>query len=126
MSVGNYVESLSKAAHGRDSDATKGRARDIAARAGISEYKLARLRGELLLAADMERAYASAMRYLRGSLLAVPKRLGGVDRRTMAEVDREIRECLTELANSREFAGFNLRPPANEDKPPPDKGDKAA
>ena len=107
-SVGNYAERLRKSSTGREAPGTKIKDRETAARAEIAEYKLATLKGDILVAADVERALVSEVKYLRGALLALPKRIPGLDRRQMSECDREVREMLTELANSRPFAGSSL------------------
>jgi hypothetical protein len=41
-------------------------------------------------------------------MLAIPSRLGGVDRRVMAEVDREIRLALTEVSQGNVYADVSL------------------
>ena len=85
------------------------RARKLALECAKMERENAIADGKLIDAADMEAAYTSAMKYLRGGMLTIPNRLTGVDRRVKAEVDREIRAVLTDLASSRPVGGFTLR-----------------
>lgn len=107
-SVGNYVERIRKAGTGRDTQQAKTKDREYAARAALTEYKLASLKGETLMAAEVERALTGLMRYLRAGILALPKRIQGLDRHQMAQVGNEARALLSELAEAKTVAGVRL------------------
>ncbi|MHB0706011.1 hypothetical protein ACX4MT_09225 [Roseomonas mucosa] len=63
----------------------------------------ARLRGELLPAAEVEAAWSGAFRNISSRFLALPsrisQRLGTLSKHDLAEIDREIRDTLAELGN---------------------------
>lgn len=64
--------------------------------------------GKLLDWSAWEAALTASMRCLRGSLLALPKRIPGLDRHQMVAAAREVHEMLTELAASRPYAGHSF------------------
>ena len=104
------VAHLSASAAGRDSPVTQERVRLLKMRADSAELALERERKLWLPAAEVERGLSAVMGYLRRTMLAVPSRLSGVDRRVMAEVDREIRAALNQIADGRGYGGAELRP----------------
>jgi phage terminase Nu1 subunit (DNA packaging protein) len=67
------------------------------------EMKNAAARGELLRAADVEAQWSDIVRMLRSGMLALPtrvqQRLGHLTAHDLAEIDREIRDTLTELSD---------------------------
>ncbi len=68
-----------------------------------ARLKNAKLRAELVPAADVESEWASLLADLRAALLALPARVGSkcaLDRSTVAAIDTEIRATLTALAAS--------------------------
>src|SRR5262245_7498911 len=64
-------------------------------------YKNEQLRKALLDAGDVERKWFEICRRIRAGLLAIPGRLIGLDRESTADVDRHIRDVLTELGEGR-------------------------
>lgn len=106
--VRNYVQHLRGVAAGRGGEAhgltlTGERARLAKAQADAQEAKNAKLRGELVEAAEVERAWSDILRQVRARILSVPPRLrqslnlGAAD----AEIiDRELRSALSELGNA--------------------------
>ena len=74
--------------------AAKARERLAIAQAVKTELQTAVIAGELVKAADVERAWFAALRNLRARLLAIPSRLTVF---TAETVDREIRAALNEL-----------------------------
>ncbi|MFE3837908.1 DNA packaging protein [Pseudogemmobacter sonorensis] len=105
--VRNYCASLRAAAAGRAGADGDGftlagqRARLAKAQAEAQEMKNLAQRGELVSAAEVERAWADTLRNLRSQLLAVPgrirARLGHLTATDTAVIDREIRDALAEL-----------------------------
>ncbi len=81
------------------------RTRREAAKAAAAEMELARLRGELVRASEVETGWASLVMAARGKLLGIPTRLR--QRRPhlapadVAEVDGLIREALEELSEGK-------------------------
>jgi phage terminase Nu1 subunit (DNA packaging protein) len=82
--------------------ATQQRGRLASAQATLVELKTAKLHGELLDAAEVERTWGGVLRTVRASMLAVPSRIGArlphltpVD---IDEIDREVRAALTEIS----------------------------
>lgn len=79
------------------------------AQAGAAELKLAKLRGELVSAVEVEREWSDLLRGLRAELLALPSRIGarvGLSPVDVAAVDREIRDTLDHLSSMRADARF--------------------
>lgn len=107
--VGRYVEHLRGAASGRGSDEqaltlTGERARLARAQADAQELKNATLRGQLVLAIEVEREWSGTMRNLRSQLLAVPsrvrQRLGHLTSGDVDAIDRELRDALTQIGGA--------------------------
>jgi phage terminase Nu1 subunit (DNA packaging protein) len=106
--VRNYVQHLRGVAAGRGGEEhgltlTGERARLAKAQADAQEVKNAKLRGDLVEAAEVERAWSDILRQVRARILSVPPRLrqslnlGAAD----AEIiDRELRSALSELGNA--------------------------
>lgn len=75
------------------------------AQADVAELKAAAARGDLLPAEEAQRRWVDAASRLRAALLAVPSRVAsrlGMDRTAAAELDAELREALTEIADAGE------------------------
>jgi phage terminase Nu1 subunit (DNA packaging protein) len=77
-----------------------------AAQADIAEQKAARMRGEMVLAADVESEWSAILRTVRAGMLAVPsqvsQRLPHLTVHDVAEIEAEVREVLTEIGNARD------------------------
>jgi terminase small subunit / prophage DNA-packing protein len=78
--------------------ATQTRDRLNAAQAALAELRAAKLRGDLVPAADVRATWAGMMADVRQRLLAVPGRIEA-PREIVAQVDREIRAALLALAS---------------------------
>ena len=89
------------------------RARMITLQADRIEREGQKEAGKLIDAAEMEAALVRMMLYLQGAMMQIPKRLHGVDRRVRSEVERAVREVLSEAASAREIGGVRLRPPGD-------------
>lgn len=79
------------------------RVRLATAQAQLAEIRAAKMRGELVPAAEVEREWSAALADLRASLLALPSRVGAklaLPRKTVAAIDAEIRLTLLALAAS--------------------------
>lgn len=79
------------------------RVRLATAQAQLAEIRGAKLRGELVPAADVESEWTAALADLRAALLALPSRVGAklvLSRETVAAIDSEIRLTLSALAAS--------------------------
>lgn len=79
------------------------RVRLATAQAQLAEIRAAKMRGELVSAADVEAEWTSALADLRAALLALPSRIGercSLSRETVAAMDGEIRQMLGALAAS--------------------------
>jgi len=75
----------------------------VLAQAQLAEIRAAKMRGELVPAADVEREWTAALSDLRAGLLALPSRVGAklaLSRETVAAIDSEIRITLSALAAS--------------------------
>lgn len=73
----------------------------VLAQAEGQRIKNARMLGELVPAADVERAWTQAVLELRAGLLALPSRLGarvGLSPAQVAALDGELRDAMTVLA----------------------------
>ncbi len=84
-------------------DLTDGRARLVQLQADQAQFKLERERGLYVLAADVERTWSHDWRSVQQHMLAVPskiqQRLTGLTRHDIEEIDRTIRDALTEAAD---------------------------
>lgn len=106
--IGDYTAHLRSVAarwgEGEEAnDLTAQRARLAKEQADGQALKNAALRGELVPAADVERAWGDVLRQVRARVLAVPSRLRQALALAPADVDkidRELREALTELGNA--------------------------
>jgi len=81
---------------------TKERARLAKEQADAQALKNAALRGELVRADDVERAWTDLLRQVRARILAVPARVRQsltLEPRVAEAIDRELRDALTELGN---------------------------
>lgn len=106
--VANYVARLSERA--KKAGNPKGNAqldaeklRGAKATADKLELANAKARGDLVPAAEVERAWANVLRDVRSALLAVPSRVGAtlphLSAHDVAAVEREIKAALEGLAN---------------------------
>lgn len=106
--VANYVARLSERA--KKAGNPKGNAqldaeklRGAKATADKIELANAKARGDLVPAAEVERAWANVLRDVRSTLLAVPSRIGAtlphLSAHDVAAVEREIKAALEGLAN---------------------------
>jgi phage terminase Nu1 subunit (DNA packaging protein) len=74
----------------------------VLAQAEGQRIKNAKMLGELVPAADVERAWTQAVLDLRAGLLAIPSRLGarlGLTPAQLAALDAELRDAMTALAS---------------------------
>lgn len=81
------------------------RVRLATAQAELAEIRGAKLRGELVAAADVTATWAGMIADARQRLLAVPSRVAaklGLPKESVAVVDAEIRAALTALAGQQE------------------------
>jgi phage terminase Nu1 subunit (DNA packaging protein) len=106
-SVKSYSEHTRKALTGRGGEAmsqaaARERARFAKESADRIALKNAVARGDLVEAADVERRWSAALRQIRASMLAVPSRCGArlphLTAADVVEIDREVRDVLTEEA----------------------------
>jgi phage terminase Nu1 subunit (DNA packaging protein) len=85
-------------------DAAEERIRLVREQADREALKNQRLRGELVPAADVERAWSNILRQVRSAVLAVPSRvrqqLPHLTAHDIATFDAEIRRALEDLANA--------------------------
>jgi phage terminase Nu1 subunit (DNA packaging protein) len=110
-SVPRYCEHLRSLAGARFGDAadvasgTAARARLATAQASLAETKARVLGGSLLEAEAVQREWSAILSGIRARLLAVPsraaQRLPHMTAHDVGEVDREIRDALTELGEGR-------------------------
>lgn len=86
-------------------EARTARERLTEAQAALAEAKADAARGTLVRAADVEREWASVLRDVRSTLLAVPSRVGSklphLTAHDVAEIEREIKATLERLADGR-------------------------
>lgn len=100
-----YADHARAGAQGRrvDSELAAEKLRLARATAEKAESANARVRGELIAAADVEREWAGVLRGVRAAMLALPsrvgQRLGHLTPHDIAALDREVRDALEELAN---------------------------
>jgi len=108
-----YVEHLRGIASGRGGEEhvaslTAERARLAREQADGQALRNAQLRGELIRADEAERAWADALRALRGQLLALPARLraeGRIDAAAEAAFDAALRATLAGLGGAQAGGG---------------------
>lgn len=77
-----------------------------AAQAEWHELRVAKARGELLVASEVEREWQSILRGIRAELLSLPSRFAaraGLTPADVATLDREVRDLLESLAEGRGF-----------------------
>ncbi|WP_158970940.1 DNA packaging protein [Chachezhania sediminis] len=103
-----YVAHLRETASGRGGEQhvntlTAERARLAKEQADAQALKNARLRGDLVEAAEVERTWSDTLRHVRSRMLAVPSRLRAdfpqADAAIFTAMDRAQRDALTELGN---------------------------
>lgn len=103
-----YVEHLRGLAAGwgtgdQAANLTAERARLAKEQADAQALKNGKLRGDLVDAGDVERAWADILRDLRARIMAVPARLRSdlpdLDPATVEAMDRALRATLTEIGN---------------------------
>jgi phage terminase Nu1 subunit (DNA packaging protein) len=73
----------------------------VLAQAQLAEIRAAKMRGELVPAADVEAEWANILADVRQQLMAIPSRVGAklaLPREAVAALDAEIRAVLTALA----------------------------
>jgi phage terminase Nu1 subunit (DNA packaging protein) len=87
--------------------ATEQRARLASAQADLAELKAAEKRGAMLDAAEVEWIWGGVLRTVRASMLAVPSRIGArlphLTVLDIDEIDRKVRDALTEVAEGRDL-----------------------
>lgn len=98
-------------------DLDRERARLAKEQADAQELKNAVTRGELLMAADVERTWTDACRQLRSAMLAVTGRVRAattIEAADAAVIDREIRDALTAISGGEDDPGEGAEesPPA--------------
>lgn len=106
-STRRYCAHLRELATGRGAEAaiasaTAERARLAKAQADAQEVKNTALRGAMLDAGAVEREWSDILRSVRAAMLAVPpraaQRLPHLTAHDVAELDREVRDALNEMA----------------------------
>lgn len=108
-SVTNLLRHLREVSAGRGGadaqlDLTTEKARLAKEQADGQELKNKQLRGELVLAADVEREWSDILRGVRAGVLAVPSRVRaavGLTPEQATELDAELRRTLTDLGNDK-------------------------
>lgn len=106
-SIRTYIEHLRTVAAGRSQSSTLAveRQRLAKAQADAVEIKVAAARAELIPAKEIETQWATVLRDVRASMLALPsriqQRLGILSAADVSIIDREIRDALTEAGNDR-------------------------
>lgn len=97
-----YIKELQEAAgrfgHGKKSEE---RARLTLAQAEFAELRVAKLKGELVPALEVERGWRDIFRQVRAGVLAAPSRIGarlGLPASEVEAIDRELRDVLENLA----------------------------
>ncbi|MGH6864898.1 MAG: hypothetical protein ACREDO_01675 [Methyloceanibacter sp.] len=99
-SVSGYCRHLREQAAGRGGeDAAAARARLRQAQVILAETKAAKMRGELVEAAAVEKLWITKMKAFRGRLLGIPQRVQYLSARQIVVLQQELRAALTELAN---------------------------
>lgn len=100
-----YADHARAGAQGRrvDSELAAEKLRLARATAEKAESANAKVRGELIAAADVEREWAGVLRGVRAAMLAVPsrigQRLGHLTPHDLAAMDAEVRDALQEIAD---------------------------
>lgn len=108
-SVQGYVRRLRETVNRRGAEvgreAAENRARLAKEQADAIALKNAAMRGEMVEAAAVERAWSDILRGVRAGMLAVPsrvaQRLPHLTVHDVTEIDAEIRAALTEIGNDR-------------------------
>lgn len=106
--VNAYVKNLRSVAagwgdEGQAVNLTAERARLAKEQADAQAIKNAKLRGELVDAAEVERVWQDILRQVRARIMAVPSRLkqsASLPAHDAEALDRELRDALTELGNA--------------------------
>ena len=104
-SVAAYCRQTRSGLTGRqvDSELASEKLRLAKANAEKAETANAKARGDLIAAVEVEREWAAVLRGVRAAMLALPsrvaQRLGHLSPHDVAEIDREVRDALEELAN---------------------------
>ncbi|MCO6385028.1 hypothetical protein [Oceanicola sp. 502str15] len=99
-----YADHARAGAQGRrvDSELAAEKLRAAKATAEKLELQNAKVRGEIIAAADVEREWADVLRGLRAAFLALPSRaaakLGHLTPHDLAALDAEVRDVLLEIA----------------------------
>lgn len=106
-----YVAHLRETASGRGGEdhvtsLTTERARLAKEQADAQALKNAKLRGDMVEAAEVERTWSDALRQIRARILAVPSRLRAdlpeTPPATFNAIDRALRDALTDLGNGND------------------------
>jgi phage terminase Nu1 subunit (DNA packaging protein) len=102
-SVRNYCTHLRRLAQGMGGekaleDAARQRAKLSKAQAALAEAKAAKLSGEVVEVAAVEKEWTGRLRALRSRILTVPGNLKGLDARQSVTLAQELRAALTEAA----------------------------
>lgn len=108
--VNAYVTHLRNTASGRGGEEqvanlTAERARLAKEQADAQALKNGKLRGDLVEAAEVERAWSDVLRKIRARVLAVPSRLRQsitLSTSDAERIDRELRDALTELGHAND------------------------
>lgn len=107
-SVRNVIADMRKTASARGDEKSLASIRDekirlTRAQAQHAELRNAQLRGELVEAAAVEAEWSSVLRTVRATMLAIPSRaahrLPHLTPHDLAEIDRQIRDALVEIAD---------------------------
>jgi phage terminase Nu1 subunit (DNA packaging protein) len=102
-SVSRYCDDLRRQAKGKGGEsAAVERGRLAAAQADLVALRVARQRGELLDAGEVEAEWSDVLRVLRTGLLAIPSRVGArlpdLTPAHVEAIDAEVRAALTDVA----------------------------
>jgi phage terminase Nu1 subunit (DNA packaging protein) len=101
-SVARYCDDLRRQAKGKGGEAAASeRGRLASAQADLVALRVARQRGELLDAGEVEREWSDILRTVRSGVLAVPARLTQLGPQDRAALDAELRRALTALGEGR-------------------------
>jgi phage terminase Nu1 subunit (DNA packaging protein) len=102
-----YVQHLRETASGRGGEEhvaalSEQRARLARAQADERELRNAKIRGDLVDAAEVTRVWQETLRGIRARILSIPGRLRGpmdLDAGQVDQIDRELRDALAELSH---------------------------
>ena len=105
-SVARYWDDLRRQAKGKGGEgAAAERGRLASAQADLVALRVAKQRGELLDAGEVEREWSAILTTVRSGCLAIPSRVGSrlphLTSADLADVEGEVRTVLTELGASR-------------------------